>query len=193
MGFLFQNAGAVRLDVGGRQRRLSDATPYQAVRRRDPRARRKQAGRRRASEADYDKMPGDLSGGMKKRAAAWRGRWRSIRRSCWSTNRAPASIRSPRREIDDLLVDSKRGGTTLVVVTHNIPSARVDRRRLRGAARRPHAGARDTRGAGREPGAAGAGLHAVAGRRIDGDPSALGRRRRVRARPDCCSSPSACS
>ena len=29
------------------------------------------------------------------------------------------------KEIDDLLVDTKRGGTTLVVVTHNIPSARV--------------------------------------------------------------------
>ena len=27
-------------------------------------------------------------------------------------------------EIDDLLVQTKRGGTTLVVVTHNIPSAR---------------------------------------------------------------------
>jgi phospholipid/cholesterol/gamma-HCH transport system ATP-binding protein len=29
------------------------------------------------------------------------------------------------KEIDDLLVETKRGGTTLVVVTHNIPSARV--------------------------------------------------------------------
>jgi phospholipid/cholesterol/gamma-HCH transport system ATP-binding protein len=28
-------------------------------------------------------------------------------------------------EIDDLLVKTKQGGTTLVVVTHNIPSARV--------------------------------------------------------------------
>jgi phospholipid/cholesterol/gamma-HCH transport system ATP-binding protein len=29
------------------------------------------------------------------------------------------------REIDELLVKTKQGGTTLVVVTHNIPSARV--------------------------------------------------------------------
>jgi phospholipid/cholesterol/gamma-HCH transport system ATP-binding protein len=28
-------------------------------------------------------------------------------------------------EIDELLVETKRGGATLVVVTHNIPSARV--------------------------------------------------------------------
>ncbi|NOT26183.1 MAG: ABC transporter ATP-binding protein, partial [Acidobacteria bacterium] len=28
-------------------------------------------------------------------------------------------------EIDELLVTTKQGGTTLVVVTHNIPSARV--------------------------------------------------------------------
>jgi phospholipid/cholesterol/gamma-HCH transport system ATP-binding protein len=29
------------------------------------------------------------------------------------------------REIDDLLVERKRAGTTLAVVTHNIPSARA--------------------------------------------------------------------
>ena len=29
------------------------------------------------------------------------------------------------REIDELLVKTKQGGTTLVVVTHNIPSARA--------------------------------------------------------------------
>ena len=28
-------------------------------------------------------------------------------------------------EIDQLLLEQKRGGTTLVVVTHNIPSARI--------------------------------------------------------------------
>ena len=28
-------------------------------------------------------------------------------------------------EIDDLLVETKRAGTTMIVVTHNIPSARV--------------------------------------------------------------------
>jgi phospholipid/cholesterol/gamma-HCH transport system ATP-binding protein len=28
-------------------------------------------------------------------------------------------------EIDDLLVTTKQGGTTLVIVTHNMPSARV--------------------------------------------------------------------
>ena len=29
------------------------------------------------------------------------------------------------REIDELLVKTKQGGTTLIVVTHNIPSARA--------------------------------------------------------------------
>jgi ABC-type transporter Mla maintaining outer membrane lipid asymmetry ATPase subunit MlaF len=29
------------------------------------------------------------------------------------------------REIDELLLEQKRAGTTLVVVTHNIPSARL--------------------------------------------------------------------
>ena len=54
-----------------------------------------------------------------------RARWRSIPSSCSSTSRAPGSIRSPRPRSTSCCLDLKqRGGTTLVVVTHNIPSAR---------------------------------------------------------------------
>jgi phospholipid/cholesterol/gamma-HCH transport system ATP-binding protein len=44
--------------------------------------------------SDYDKMPGDLSGGMRKRA----GLARATPACCSSTSRAPDSIRSPQRK-----------------------------------------------------------------------------------------------
>jgi phospholipid/cholesterol/gamma-HCH transport system ATP-binding protein len=114
---------AVRLDVGGRQRRL----PMRRHTRLSDAEIRERAGSKPADvglEADYDKMPGDLSGGMKKRAGPARAM--ALDPSILLVDEPSAGLDPiTAKEIDALLVDSKRGGTTLVVVTHNIPSARV--------------------------------------------------------------------
>jgi len=73
---------------------------------------------------DFDTMPGDLSGGMKKRAALARA---------MALDPAILLIDEPSAgldpitagEIDELLVKRKQAGATLVVVTHHIPSART--------------------------------------------------------------------
>jgi len=68
-------------------------------------------------------MPGDLSGGMKKRAGLARAM--ALDPSILLVDEPSAGLDPiTAKEIDDLLVATKRGGTTLVVVTHNIPSAR---------------------------------------------------------------------
>jgi phospholipid/cholesterol/gamma-HCH transport system ATP-binding protein len=73
--------------------------------------------------AEYDKMPGDLSGGMRKRAGLARALALDPRILLVDE---PSAGLDPitAQEIDDLLAEL-RGRTTLVVVTHNIPSARV--------------------------------------------------------------------
>jgi phospholipid/cholesterol/gamma-HCH transport system ATP-binding protein len=74
--------------------------------------------------AEFDKMPGDLSGGMRKRAGLARAM--ALDPSILLVDEPSAGLDPiTTREIDDLLVARKRAGTTLVVVTHNIPSARV--------------------------------------------------------------------
>ena len=94
-------------------------------------------------------MPGDLSGGMKKRAGLARAM--ALDPAILLVDEPSAGLDPiTAGEIDELLVKTKQGGTTLVVVTHNIPSARVDRRRVRRAARGPHARERDDRGARRQ-------------------------------------------
>ena len=122
MGFLFQNAALFdSMSVGEnvafpmrRHTRFSDAEIRE-------RARSKLADV--GLEADYDKMPGDLSGGMKKRAGLARAM--ALDPSILLVDEPSAGLDPiTAKEIDDLLVDTKRGGTTLVVVTHNIPSAR---------------------------------------------------------------------
>jgi phospholipid/cholesterol/gamma-HCH transport system ATP-binding protein len=78
---------------------------------------------------DYDKMPADLSGGMKKRAALARAM--ALDPPILLVDEPSAGLDPiTAAEIDELLVERKRGGTTLVVVTHNIPSARVVADRL---------------------------------------------------------------
>jgi len=73
---------------------------------------------------DYDTMPSDLSGGMKKRAALARAM--ALDPAILLVDEPSAGLDPiTAGEIDDLLVKTKQGGTTLVVVTHNIPSARV--------------------------------------------------------------------
>jgi phospholipid/cholesterol/gamma-HCH transport system ATP-binding protein len=75
-------------------------------------------------EDDFDKMPGDLSGGMKKRAGLARAM--ALDPPILLVDEPSAGLDPiTTREIDDLLVKTKQRGTTLVVVTHNIPSARL--------------------------------------------------------------------
>ena len=123
MGFLFQNAALFdSMSVGDnvafpmrRHTRLSAADVRE-------RARKKLADV--GLEAAYDKMPGDLSGGMKKRAGLARAM--ALDPAILLVDEPSAGLDPiTAKEIDDLLVATKEGGTTLVVVTHNIPSARV--------------------------------------------------------------------
>jgi phospholipid/cholesterol/gamma-HCH transport system ATP-binding protein len=73
---------------------------------------------------EYDKMPAELSGGMRKRAGLARAM--ALDPSILLVDEPSAGLDPiTSEEIDDLLLEMKqREGTTLVVVTHNIPSAR---------------------------------------------------------------------
>ena len=73
---------------------------------------------------DYDKMPGALSGGMRKRAGLARAL--ALDPPILLVDEPSAGLDPiTSDEIDDLLLHLKeRSGTTLVIVTHNIPSAR---------------------------------------------------------------------
>lgn len=74
-------------------------------------------------EKDYGKMPADLSGGMKKRAGLARAM--ALDPSILLVDEPTAGLDPiTADEIDDLLVELKKKRTTLLVVTHNIPSAR---------------------------------------------------------------------
>lgn len=76
-------------------------------------------------DREYDKMPGDLSGGMRKRAGLARAL--ALEPAILLADEPSAGLDPvTAREIDELLVALKvRSTTTLVVVTHNIPSART--------------------------------------------------------------------
>jgi len=74
-------------------------------------------------ENDFDKMPADLSGGMKKRAGLARAM--ALDPEILLVDEPSAGLDPiTAHEIDELLTELKKKGTTLVVVTHNIPSAR---------------------------------------------------------------------
>ena len=76
-------------------------------------------------EREYDKMPADLSGGMKKRAGLARA---LVLDPPIVLADEPSAGLDPvtAGEIDQLLVSlNEQSQTTLIVVTHNIPSARV--------------------------------------------------------------------
>jgi phospholipid/cholesterol/gamma-HCH transport system ATP-binding protein len=76
-------------------------------------------------EHEYDKMPADLSGGMKKRAGLARA---LVLDPPIVLADEPSAGLDPvtTAEIDALLLAlNQRSKTTLIVVTHNIPSARV--------------------------------------------------------------------
>jgi phospholipid/cholesterol/gamma-HCH transport system ATP-binding protein len=75
-------------------------------------------------EREYDKMPADLSGGMRKRAGLARAL--ALDPAILLVDEPSAGLDPiTADEIDGLLLDrKKRGGVTLIAVTHNIPSAR---------------------------------------------------------------------
>ncbi len=75
-------------------------------------------------EREYGKMPADLSGGMRKRAGLARAM--ALDPEILLVDEPSAGLDPiTADEIDELLLDrKKRGGVTLIVVTHNIPSAR---------------------------------------------------------------------
>jgi phospholipid/cholesterol/gamma-HCH transport system ATP-binding protein len=123
MGFLFQNAAlfdsmSVRENVAfplRRHTKLPEAEVFDLVR-----AKLAAVG----LERDIDKMPSELSGGMRKRVGLARAM--VLDPSILLVDEPGAGLDPiTTREIDELLVAQKRAGTTLVVVTHNIPSARL--------------------------------------------------------------------
>ena len=123
IGFLFQNAALFdSISVGEnvafpmrRHTRLSD----QEIR---SRAQAKLDAVGLANE--YDKMPGALSGGMRKRAGLARAM--SLDPKILLVDEPSAGLDPiTADEIDELLLRTKDSGkTTLIIVTHNIPSAR---------------------------------------------------------------------
>jgi phospholipid/cholesterol/gamma-HCH transport system ATP-binding protein len=123
MGFLFQSAAlfdsmSVGENVAFPLRRHSDLSDG------DIRERARQKLADVGLENDFDKMPADLSGGMRKRAGLARAM--ALDPSVLLVDEPSAGLDPvTTNEIDELLVDLKRRGTTLVVVTHNIPSARM--------------------------------------------------------------------
>jgi phospholipid/cholesterol/gamma-HCH transport system ATP-binding protein len=123
IGFLFQNAALFdSISVGEnvafplrRHTQLSDSE-----------IRERAAGKLAAVglEREYDKMPAALSGGMRKRAGLARAL--ALDPPIVLVDEPSAGLDPiTAGEIDTLLFELKeRGGTTLIVVTHNIPSAR---------------------------------------------------------------------
>lgn len=122
MGFLFQNAAlfdsiTVGENVAFPLRRHTD-WPDRKIR---EVAKSKLADVGLADE--YRKMPADLSGGMRKRAGLARAM--ALDPDILLVDEPSAGLDPiTADEIDELLVDLKRAGTTLVMVTHDIPSAR---------------------------------------------------------------------
>ena len=124
IGFLFQNAAlfdsiTVGENVAFPLRRHTDLPNDEIV----SRARRLLA--QVGLERDFSRMPADLSGGMRKRAGLARAM--ALEPAILLADEPSAGLDPVTAgEIDNLLVELKRqSGTTLVVVTHNIPSART--------------------------------------------------------------------
>jgi phospholipid/cholesterol/gamma-HCH transport system ATP-binding protein len=123
IGFLFQNAAlfdsiSVGENVAFPMRRHTDLADAEI---------RKRAQERLAAvglDQDYDKMPAELSGGMRKRAGLARAL--ALDPQLLLVDEPSAGLDPiTSDEIDSLLADlKKQGGVTLVVVTHNMPSAR---------------------------------------------------------------------
>ena len=123
IGFLFQNAALFdSISVGEnvafpmrRHTELSDS---------DIRARATEKLATVGLDKEYEKMPATLSGGMRKRAGLARAM--ALDPKILLIDEPSAGLDPiTADEIDDLLLGLKSsGGTTLIIVTHNIPSAR---------------------------------------------------------------------
>jgi phospholipid/cholesterol/gamma-HCH transport system ATP-binding protein len=123
MGFLFQNAALFdSISVGEnvafpmrRHTKLKDS---------EIRGRAQERLAAVGLDRDYDRMPGALSGGMRKRAGLARAL--ALDPEILLVDEPSAGLDPiTSDEIDTLLVEMKeKRGVTLVVVTHNIPSAR---------------------------------------------------------------------
>jgi len=123
IGFLFQNAALFdSISVGEnvafplrRHTKLRDAEIRSRVREKLAAV---------GLEKEYDKMPAALSGGMRKRAGLARAL--ALDPPVLLVDEPSAGLDPvTSEEIDELLSQLKEhGGTTLIVVTHNIPSAR---------------------------------------------------------------------
>ncbi|HEU0141464.1 MAG TPA: ATP-binding cassette domain-containing protein [Bryobacteraceae bacterium] len=123
IGFLFQNAAlfdsiSVGENVAFPLRRHTDLPEDEIHGRAQSKLEQVGLGK------EYDKMPADLSGGMKKRAGLARAL--ALDPAIVLVDEPSAGLDPiTSSEIDELLVNLKSSrDTTLVVVTHNIPSAR---------------------------------------------------------------------
>ena len=122
VGFLFQNAAlfdsiSVGENVAFPLRRHTDLSDAEI------RARAQEKLASVGLEKEFDKMPATLSGGMRKRAGLARAM--ALDPGILLVDEPSAGLDPiTADEIDDLLVELKRGGATLIIVTHNIPSAR---------------------------------------------------------------------
>lgn len=124
IGFLFQNAAlfdsiSVGENVAFPMRRHTDLPDV------DIRDRARQKLESVGLGKDYDKMPSELSGGMRKRAGLARAM--ALDPDLLLVDEPSAGLDPiTSAEIDDLLLSLKtERHTTLIVVTHNIPSART--------------------------------------------------------------------
>lgn len=124
IGFLFQYAAlfdsiSVGANVEFPMRR------HTKLRDREIRARAGELLAQVGLEHEYDKMPAELSGGMRKRAGLARAL--ALEPAILLADEPSAGLDPvTSAEIDALLVSLRRNSTTtLVVVTHNIPSARA--------------------------------------------------------------------
>lgn len=123
IGFLFQNAALFdSISVG--ENVAFPLRRHTRMREQEIRTRAKEKLAAVGLERDYDKMPANLSGGMRKRAGLARAL--ALDPEILLVDEPSAGLDPiTAGEIDTLLGDLKqRGGVTLVVVTHNIPSAR---------------------------------------------------------------------
>ena len=123
VGFLFQNAALFDSITVGE----NVAFPLRRRRRLSERDIREQVEEQLSAvglEGNYSKMPSELSGGMRKRAGLARA---LIQKPPILLVDEPSSGLDPitAREIDEVLMELReKHGTTLVIVTHHITSAR---------------------------------------------------------------------